>query len=686
MYDRLFDPIKINGLELKNRIAMPAVHLMYNMDGYANEKFNEFYWRRAEGGAGLIIVGGCRFDEYGGSPGMISLETDDFIPGYKAFTDGLHERGAKAGVQLYHAGAYAHSFANGGRDALAPSVVFSKFTKEYPKEMTVEEIKTVIEKWAAGAARAKKAGFDMVEISASAGYLICQFLSPKTNLRADEYGGSWENRTRFAKELVAAVRAAVGAGFPICVRIAGSDFVPGSNTNTEAVLFAKDMEAAGVDLISVTGGWHETIVPQLSGDVPSAGYTYLVSAIRDAVSVPVAASNRITDPATAERVLATGEADIVNLARPLIADPDWPKKAHEGKPCLIRKCVACNQRCLAKTFFGEPVECLVNGYAGRERDEPRGKTASPKRILVIGGGPAGCEFAVRAAGMGHTVTLWEKSRRLGGHLHTIAKHPAKTDFSSLADYYTAMLNDLNVEVVLRREASAEEIAGTGFDIVVTATGSLPSGLDLGGSGKIPVCNAYDILEGRAVAGRNVVVIGGGATGCECADWLVRDASISPEQAYFLLTQGAEAPEKVINMLDLSRRRVTIIDIDKVGSGFEPGTAWPLLKDLDRFGVERYSYAKLLDVTDSTVELEAIQPKTREQKAKERETGVAEPEKTLRLSLPCDTIVTAVSPKPNDGLYNTLVELGVNAYKLGDSDAVGSIPDAIAGANGTLRQL
>ncbi|MFB0921291.1 MAG: NADH:flavin oxidoreductase, partial [Oscillospiraceae bacterium] len=207
-YHRLFQPIKIRGLELKNRIIMPAIHLMYNMDGFANERFNEFYFRRAEGGAGLIFVGGCRFDEFGGSPGMMSLQTDDFISGYREFTDGMHKRGAKVGVQLYHAGAYAHSIANDGREALAPSAVLSKFTKEMPKEMTKDEMKAVISKWAEAAVRAKKAGFDIVEISASAGYLISQFLSPKTNLRTDEYGGSWENRTRFPLEVVAAVREA----------------------------------------------------------------------------------------------------------------------------------------------------------------------------------------------------------------------------------------------------------------------------------------------------------------------------------------------------------------------------------------------------------------------------------------------------------------------------------------------
>lgn len=686
VYDRLFAPLKIGGLELKNRIIMPAIHLMYNMEGYATEQSNEFFWRRAEGGVGMVVVGGCRFDEYGGSPGMMSLERDEFIPGYKEFTDGMHERGAKVGVQLYHAGAYAHSIANEGRDALAPSAVFSKFTKEMPRKMTVEELKTIIEKWAAGAVRAKKAGFDMVEISASAGYLICQFLSPKTNLRTDEYGGSWENRTRFPKEVVAAVRKAVGDDYPICMRIAGNDFVPGSNTNEDAVEFAKLMEQAGVNLINVTGGWHETIIPQLTGDVPPAGYTYLAAAVRDAVGIPVAASNRINDPAVAERVLATGEADLISIGRPLIADPDWPKKAAEGHPCLIRHCVACNQGCLAKTFFAEPVECLVNGFAGRESEEPKGRTALPKNILVVGGGPAGGEFAVRAAEAGHKVTLWEKTDSLGGQLHMAAAHPAKSDFISLARYHAAMLRRLKATVCYNKEADAEEISKEGFDIVVTAVGNIPNEMDPGGSGKIPVCTAYDVFGGKAVPGRDVVVIGGGAVGCECADVLVKEAALSPEQVYFMLSQRSETPEKVLSMIDSTRRKVTIIDVAKVGSGFEQGTAWPLMKDLDRFGVERYSFAKLLKVTDDTVEIEAVKPKTREQKAKERETGVTAPEEILRLSIPCDTIVTAVGARPNTALYDDLKEKGVNVYKIGDSNAVGKVSDAIAQAADLIKEI
>ncbi len=664
---RLFTPVTINNMEIKNRVLMPAIHHTYTPDGYANERFNKYYWRRAEGGAGLIYVGGCRFDDYGAAVGMMSLQTDDFIPGYKEFTDGMHERGAKVGVQLYHAGAYTHQIAiSGGRQALAPSAVFSKFTKEMPKEMTIDEINEVITNWAAGALRAQKAGFDIVEILGSAGYLITQFLSPVKNQRKDEYGGSWENRTRFAREVVAAVRAAVGNDYPISMRIAGNDFVKGSNTNAESVEFCKMMEECGIDMFNVTGGWHESIVPQVTGDLPSGGYTYLAEAIHNVVKVPVAASNRINDPVLAEKLLAMGVSDMVSVGRPMVADPDWVKKAQEGRLKEIRKCVACNQGCLARTFFMKPMECLVNGMAGREylMDE----TAEPEarlNILVVGAGPAGCEYAIKAAERGHAVTIWEKEERIGGQLKMVATPPGKHEFESLSTYFEAMLQKNNVDVVLGKQATAKDIAAAGFDYVVTATGIVPNMISLPGKSNIPVFSAYDVLQENVIAGKNVVVIGGGSVGCETAQYLAHEASASPEQIYFLMEHQAESAEVITRLLNSNRRNINIVDIAKIGSGFDPGTGWPVMKDLRRLGVGQYPFSDIVDVDNEKVTIMMMDKETKERK---------------KIEIPCDTIVLSVGAKPNDSLYKELVDLGVNVANLGDSEKVGKVIDAIRHAD------
>ena len=676
-YERLFSPITIRGMELKNRIVMPAIHMMYNMDGYANDKFNSFYWRRAEGGAGLIVVGGCRFDEYGGSPGMMSLESDDFIPGYKAFTDGMHTRGCKVGVQLYHAGAYAHQIANDGREAIAPSAVFSRFTKEMPREASVEELHTVQKKCAQAAVRAKKAGFDMVEISGSAGYLICQFLSPKTNRRTDEYGGSWENRTRFARELVAEVRAAVG-DYPVGMRIAGNDFVPGSNVNKDAVAFAGLMEEAGIDMLNVTGGWHESVIPQITGDVPPAGFAYLAAAVAETVKIPVAVSNRINDPFVAENLLATEQGQLISVGRALIADPDWPIKAGSGECDRIKKCLACNQMCLAKTFFAQPAECLINPLAGRESEITLKKTDKPKKVLVIGGGVAGCSAAIYAAELGHDVTLWEKSGKLGGQLNIIRHIPGKEEFGALIGYLRAELDKLGVKVEMNHTSVEQMLVALEYHRIIIATGSKPIQMKPEGC-NVPIYLAEQVLTGEVVCGKNVLIIGGGPVGCETAQFLARQAALSPEQFDFMLSQRSESEEVIESLVDKSYRNISIMDIDKIGTGFEQGTAWPVMKELSRFGVKQYPFGRIVSFGHGEVTLEAREVKTREQRVRERETGVVEPEKNITVTLPCDTVVTAVGSKPLSRLYEDFNGVYAPVAAVGDCKEVAGISQAMTAA-------
>jgi len=661
-YERLFKPIEINGMALKNRIVQAPIHMVYCPDGHANERITSYYQRRARGGVGLIIVGGCRFDEYGYSTGMMSLHSDEFIPGWSEFTKTIHaaDPEVKVAVQLYHSGRYAKEL-NIGKKALAPSAVFSKYTRETPRAMTIEEIHEVARKWGEGARRAKLVGFDAVEILGSAGYLICQFLSPITNQRTDEYGGSWENRCRFPLEVIKCVREAVGSEFPLIMRIAGNDFVAGSNTNEDAVKFAKVIEDAGIDAINVTGGWHESPVPQVTGDLPRSGYSYLAAGVKKVVNIPVMTSNRNNDPYNAEEVLALERSDMICLGRPLIADPDWSKKAYSGDADEIRRCLGCNQGCLAKTFFGKPVECLVNGRAGREYLIKEGVPAKvTKNILVVGAGPAGCEFAIEAAKRGHRVTIWEKSEKIGGQIALAAAPLGKEEFHTIAKYYVVMLAKLHIEVELNHTAKGCDIRESDFDEVVIATGSVPHDLLFDGESNIRVVNADNVLLGGVIPGKNVVVVGGGAVGCETARYLSDRGTINAETLKFLITQKAENPKKIDTLLNCSDRNVTIVEmLKRIGNGFDPGCAGPVLRDLKRLGVRSYTLSKVKALSGNEVVV-----------VQEGDNGSTE------YRIPCDTLVVAAGRISQNQLYEALRSGDKPIHLVGDAKTVGKVLDAI----------
>ena len=667
---RVFTPITLNQMTVKNRLAMTAMHLLYTEDGSVNQRTKEFYLARARGGVGMIIAGGAAADPYIGYSHMLRMDQDRFVPGWKDLADAVHAYDCKLCVQFLTPGRYGRAeFVEGDTDLLSASDVYAKMTGTTPRPMTAEEIRRIQENYARAALRCKQAGIDGVEITAGSGYLICQFLSPVTNKREDAYGGSFDNRCRFGVELVQAVRDAVGPDYPVMVRVAGNDFVSGGCTNEDCVAFCKKLEQVGVDLLDVTGGWHETVIPQLPGEVPRGGYVYLAQAVKDAVSIPVLSANRHNDPVEAETVLALEQCDMVGLCRTLVADPDWPNKAAAEAVDEIRRCVACNQGCLAHVFNNEPMECLVNGFAGREALLKTEKVMTAKKLLVVGGGPAGCEFAYRAAERGHTVTLWEKGRTIGGQLELAATPPAKGEFRTLPVFFETMLRKYGVHVELGREATVESIQQGAFDAVILATGSTPKTISLPGT--IPVCTAADVLEKKVIAGRRVAILGGGTVGCETADYLAQEGALSAEKLYFMETQQAESPEKINRLLNQSRREITLVARGKIGANFDFGCAWPLLKDLRRLGVKQLPHTQVVDATDREVVVSI----------KDRKTGAVWEER-----LPCDTIVTAVGAVSDDALYQALKDGPIPVYCIGDAREVGKITGAIRQADDLALEL
>ena len=597
-YPVLSSPLQVGQLTLKNRILMPAMHTLYPENGGPSARFNEYYWRRAEGGAGLIVVGACRFDRKGARMSCMSLAEDDCVEPWKEFTAGMKERGCPVAVQLYHAGRYlAAEGVPDGQGAISPSATYTSFTKETPRAMTPEEIQAVIEAWAQGARRAREAGFDAVEISGSAGYLISQFLSPLTNLREDEYGGSFEKRCRFPLEVIRAVRRAVGDDYTVLLRYSAHTLVPGAGGSDECLAFAKLAAQEGIDMLDLTGGWHESRTPQLTQELPQGGLGYLAGKIRREVDITVCMANRMNQLRQAETALALGTCDMIGMGRPLVAEPDLPRYIALGTPEKIRPCLACNQGCLAGTFFEKPIRCLSNGLAGREYAIPVKKTEKPKKILVVGGGPAGMECALRAAQRGHAVTLWERSERLGGQMKLSARLPARSMFGEFLAWYEKELPAAGVTVCLNREAGAEAILAQGFDEVVLANGRdyKPVKVDIK-EDAVPVYTMEELLTKRPVLPRQVAVIGGSFVGMETARYLLREAALPDETVAYLFRYGVEDDRRLHEMQLSSGREVAVFERGKLAAGYEPGIAWPVYADLGAYGAKLLPRTEVLAVT------------------------------------------------------------------------------------------
>ncbi|WP_319523813.1 FAD-dependent oxidoreductase [uncultured Desulfosarcina sp.] len=658
MYRYLFSPITINQLEIRNRIAYPSLGLLYSYDSKLNQRYTDFFRERAKGGAGIVTVGPVGVDFLGSGLLALSIADDAVIDDFATVTGIIKAEGARAWVQLFHAGAYSHPFLIDGKDPIAPSAVYSRYSKATPREMTIDDIQQVQEAFADAARRAVAAGFDGVEIIGSAGYLVTQFLSPLKNQRTDQYGGSFENRLRFPVELIGKVRAAVGPDVPLTIRMAGNDFVPGSNTDQETPKIAAAYEAAGVDAINVTGGWHESRVPQLPMELPRTAYAFLARNIKNAVNVPVMASNRIATPDDAERILRDGYADMVNLGRVLIADPYWPQKAMEGRAAEIRPCVACSQGCTDEIFSGRPVYCVGNPQAGFEAARSLVATDSPKKIMVIGAGAAGLEAAVTAASRGHRVEIFEKDRDLGGQLWIAGAPPHKHELFEFIRYYRAMVQRHNIPLHLDTTVDLELIRSHAPDHVIVAEGARALIPPIPGADGANVLDAWQVLKENPMLGKRVAIVGGGAVGLETALFVAARGTLTPEVVHFLMAYDAMPPERIKELMFAGTSSVTVFEmLDKAGKDVGKSTRWILMDRLDGYAVTIRTGARVLSIDKGEMiwEKEDCQHSER-----------------------FDTIILASGSKSERHLSDLLAEADIPHTVIGDAVAPGKLNDAIHG--------
>ncbi len=513
----LLDPIRVGSLTLASRIVMGSMHTGLECHPERFDELGRFYAERARGGAGLIVTGGFAPNFAGrmkNEPG--TFERADQVTHHRKITAPVRAAGGRILLQILHAGRYGYHPA-----VVAPSPIKSPINRDVPAELTSAQIEATIANYATTARLAIEAGYDGVEIMGSEGYLISEFLAPRTNHRGDRWGGSLENRARFPLAVVKAVRAAIGDAV-ISYRISALELVEGGLTQEETIWLAKEVEKAGADCLSTGIGWHEAAVPTIAGPVPHAAFIESTRRLKAAVSIPVTASNRINLPDDAAEIVQSGSADLVSMARPLLADAEFVSKVGRGRPDLVNVCIACNQACLDHYFTDQVITCLVNPRAARENEFSDAPAPAPKRVAVLGAGVAGIAAALEAARRGHHVTLFDSASRIGGQFALAANIPGKEDYGLSLASYEAQLAECGVEIRTGVAVDAERLKRSNFDEVIVSTGVTPRPIDIPGSDDPRVVGYTRILDGNVKAGDRVVVIGGGGIGHDVALFLAME--------------------------------------------------------------------------------------------------------------------------------------------------------------------
>ncbi|MDQ9889945.1 NADPH-dependent 2,4-dienoyl-CoA reductase [Acinetobacter pittii] len=577
-YPHLLKPLDLGFTTLKNRVLMGSMHIGLEEAPQGYERMAAFYAERAKGDVGLIVTGGVSPNDDGVvfSHGT-KLDTVEEAEKHKVITQAVHEAGGKIAMQILHTGRYSYQANN-----VAPSAIQAPINPIKPKALSSAEVQQTIDDFANCAKLAQYAGYDGVEIMGSEGYLINEFIAARTNHRDDEWGGSYENRIRFPIEIVKRTRALVGENFIIIYRLSMLDLVEGGSSFDEVIQLAKEIEKAGATIINTGIGWHEARIPTIATKVPRAAFTWVTEKLKGEVSIPLITSNRINTPEMAEHVLASGHADMVSMARPMLADAEFVLKASEGRSDEINTCIGCNQACLDHIFSMKIATCLVNPRACYETELIFKEAQVKKSIAVIGAGPAGLSFAVYAADRGHQVKIFEASHQIGGQFNIAKTVPGKEEFYETLRYFSRQIElRPNIELVLNHQATYEELSQANFDEIVVATGVTPRQLQFEGIDHPKVLSYLQVLKERVPVGQRVAIIGAGGIGFDTAEYLTHEGesgSLNPEKFYEewgIDTQYEHVGGLKQSKVEASEREIYLLQrkTAAVGAGLGKTTGW-----------------------------------------------------------------------------------------------------------------
>ncbi|WOX51607.1 NADPH-dependent 2,4-dienoyl-CoA reductase [Aeromonas sp. CD] len=604
-YPTLLTPLDLGFTQLRNRVLMGSMHTGLEEEKGGFDKLAAFYGERARGGVGLIVTGGIAPNLRGRLvPHGSQLSFPWQVAKHKKVTSAVHQGGGKIALQILHAGRYAyHPF------SLAPSALKAPISPFKPRAMSERQIRGTIRDFAATAQLARSAGYDGVEVMGSEGYLINQFICERTNKRTDGWGGCSENRMRFPVEIVRAIRERVGPDFIIIFRLSMLDLVEQGSSLEEVIALGKALEQVGVTLINTGIGWHEARIPTIATSVPRGAFSWVTAELKKHLKVPLITTNRINTPEVAERILAGGEADMVSMARPFLADPEFVIKAAENRADEINTCIACNQACLDHVFKQKRASCLVNPRACFETELTFGRVPQPKKLAVVGAGPAGLAFACYAAERGHQVSLFDQASEIGGQFNFAKQIPGKEEFHETLRYFARRLEKCGVELYLGQRQSAESLLGGGFDEVILATGIRPRTPNIPGIEHAKVMSYLDVLRDHKPVGEKVAVIGAGGIGFDVAEYLVEGKGDRSRDHWLkewgIDKQLGERGGLMAPVIDAPERQVWLLQRkeSKVGDGLGKTTGWIHRTVLKNRRVEMLSGVQYLRIDDEGLHIQ-----------------------------------------------------------------------------------